>query len=130
MKAVDTNILIRWITRDDPVQTPIADRVMAQPNYVSLPVLLETAWTLGGEPFRLDRPSIATALRFVLATRTVTIQQEDGVAWAIERFAAGADIADMLHIVAARGSDAFLTFEKRMTKLAGVDSPVPVERAL
>ncbi len=130
MKAVDTNILIRWITRDDPVQAPVADRVMAQPNYVSLTVLLEVAWTLGGEPFRLGRQSIAAALGLILATRTVTMQQEDGVAWAIERFAAGADIADMLHIVAGRATDAFVTFEKRMATLAGPDSPVPIERAV
>ncbi len=130
MKAVDTNILVRWITRDDPVQSPIADRVMAEPNYVSVPVLLELAWTLGGAPFRFERHAIVAALRLVLATSTITIAQEDGVLWAIERFAAGADIADMLHIVAGRGSDSFVSFEKRLATLAGPDSPLPIERAI
>ncbi|MHA6721994.1 type II toxin-antitoxin system VapC family toxin [Sphingomonas sp. RS2018] len=130
MKAVDTNILVRWITRDDPVQTPIADQVMAEAVYVSLGVLLELAWTLGGRPYRFDREAVVAALQLMLATRTVTVAQEDGVLWAIERFAAGADIADMLHIVAGRGSDAFVSFERRLAKLAGPDSPLTVEQAI
>ena len=130
MKAVDTNVLVRWIARDDPDQSLIADRVMAQPTFVSLTVLLELAWTLGGEPFRFGRQAIATALRLILATRTITVPQESAVAWAIDRFSSGADIADMLHIVASRGSDGFVSFEKRLGKLAGTDSPLRVERAM
>ena len=129
MKAVDTNILVRWITRDDPVQSSIADRVMAEATFVSLGVLLELAWTLGGNPFRWDRQTIATALRLIVSTRTVSLPHEDGVRWAIDRFAAGADIADMLHIVSARGSACFISFDKRLASLAGSDTPVPIGRA-
>jgi predicted nucleic-acid-binding protein len=50
------------------------------------------------------------------------------VRWAIERFAAGADFADMIHIVAARGAVAFVSFESRLSKLAGTASPMPIER--
>ena len=130
MKAVDTNVLVRWITRDDPDQSPVADRVMAKPTFVSLTVLLELAWTLGGEPFRFGRQAIAIALRVILTTRTITVPQENAVAWAIDRFSTGADIADMLHIVASRGSDGFVTFEKRLNSLAGVDSPLRIERPM
>ncbi|KQN25018.1 hypothetical protein ASE86_01730 [Sphingomonas sp. Leaf33] len=127
MKAVDTNILVRWITRDDPVQSPIADSVVAEQIFVTLTVLLELAWTLGGNPYRLDRTAIVAALRLVLATQTITVQREAGVLWAIERFAAGADIADMLHIVAAGGNDSFVSFERRLAQRAGPDAPLPIE---
>lgn len=128
MKAVDTNVLLRWITRDDEVQSPIADLVMAEPVYVSLTVLQELAWSLGGSHYKLGRQAVATALRLVAETSTVTIQRGDHISWAIERFAAGADIADMIHLVAVRGSDAFVSFEKRLDTLAGPQTPVPIER--
>lgn len=129
MKAIDTNILVRWITRDDPVQSPVADRILSDPVFVSLTVLVELAWTLGGKPYRLGRAEVAAALKLVLNTRTITIQREDGVGWAIDRFAAGADIADMLHLVASSGVNCFISFEKRLIVLAGPDTPIPIERA-
>ena len=128
MKAIDTNILVRWITRDDPVQSPVADRILSDPVFVTLTVLVELAWTLGGKPYRFGRAEVAAALRLVLATRTITVQREDGLDWAIARFAAGADIADMLHLVASRGADGFVSFERRLADLAGPDTPIAIER--
>ena len=127
MKAVDTNILLRWITQDDPNQSPIADRVMAEPVYISLTVLQEVAWSLGGSHYRLGRSAVARTLRLVAETSTITVQGGDGVLWAIDRFSAGADIADMIHLVATRGSDAFVSFEKKLSLRAGPHSPVPIE---
>lgn len=129
MKAVDTNILVRWITRDDPLQTPIADTIMAQPVFVSLTVVNEVVWTLGGRVYKMPRATIAEALRLLIATTTVTVAHEAGVSWAIDRFAEGADLADMIHLVAAGASDSFISFEKRLAALAGPNAPIPIERA-
>lgn len=126
MNAVDTNILVRWLTRDDPVQTPIADRVMSEPVHVAATVLLELAWVLGGRYYRYDRATLAAVLRVLVGTSTVHIANEDAVRWAIERFAAGGDIADMLHIASLQGHDAFVSFEHRLAEHAGPDAPVAI----
>ncbi|WP_159755071.1 type II toxin-antitoxin system VapC family toxin [Sphingomonas sp. 8AM] len=128
MKAVDTNILVRWLTRDDPVQTPAADRVMAQPVFVAHTVFLELAWVLAGRTYRLDRARLAVALRALIDTQTVHIADEEAVRRAIERFAAGGDIADMLHLTAVHGCSAFVSFERGLDERAGPHAPVPVEQ--
>lgn len=128
MRAVDTNILVRWLTRDDPVQTPIADRVMAKPVFVAHTVLLELAWVLGGRTYRFNRARLAVALRALIDTQTVNVGDEEAVRWAIERFAAGGDIADMLHLTSLHGCSAFVSFENRLQERAGPQAPVPVEQ--
>jgi predicted nucleic-acid-binding protein len=117
------------MTRDDPLQAPIADTIMAQPVFVSLTVVNELVWTLGGRVYKMPRAAIAEVLRVLITTTTVTVAHEAGVSWAIERFAAGADLADMIHLVAAGASDSFISFEKHLATLAGPDTPIPIERA-
>ena len=126
MIAVDTNILVRLITRDDEAQAAVADVVVSEPVLVTLTVLLELAWVLGGKTFRFDRPMLAGALRGLIDLSTVTVPAEDQVRWAIDRFAAGADIADMIHIVAARSVGTFVGFEKELPARAGPAAPVIV----
>lgn len=46
MRAVDTNILVRLLTRDDPKQVAAAEAFVEQGAWVSLPVLTETSWVL------------------------------------------------------------------------------------
>jgi predicted nucleic-acid-binding protein len=128
LRAVDTNVLVRWITRDDPAQLDAADAVMSTPVLIPLTVLVELAWTLQGKTFRMTRAEFAEIAGRMLAIGNITIPSEDGVRWAIERFAAGADFANMIHIVAARGAVAFVSFESRLSKLAGTASPMPIER--
>lgn len=126
MNALDTNVLIRWITRDDEAQARQADALLLHPAFVSLPVLLETAWVLGGRPFLFDRATRAEILYAIVDTDTITVASEDAIRWAIGRFAAGADIADMIHIVAAKGSTRFISFEKDLAIEAGSRSPLPI----
>lgn len=127
MKAVDTNVLTRWLTRDDPVQSPQADRVMEGPVYVSLTVLIELAWLLSNS-YGFNRAMLGDAIRAMLEVETITVASEQAVRWALDRHATGADLPDMIHLVASQGTDAFLSFERRLAMLAGPDSPVPVER--
>ena len=49
------------------------------------------------------------------------------VTWSIERFVEGADIADMIHLVAACRTAGFYTFDRRVARAAGPDSPIPIE---
>jgi predicted nucleic-acid-binding protein len=128
VNAVDTNILVRWLTRDDPYQAALADQVLSQPVFVPLTVLIEVAWVLAGKAYRFDRQKLNDAFRTLMDLKMVRSASEEGVRWALDRHLAGAHLADMIHIVASRGADAFLTFEKRLGERAGVDTPLPIHR--
>ncbi len=126
MNAVDTNVIARYVMQDDPVQTDIATAILAGPCFVSDTVLLETAWLLSSR-YRIGRADLAATLRDLVCLPALTVSDESSIAWAIDRFAAGADFADMMHILSARHADRFVSFESRLPRLAGPDSPIPVE---
>lgn len=71
---------------------------------------------------------LTRSLRVLLDLETVTVPSEGLVRWIVDRHQDGADLADMMHLIAARVTDAFLGFERRLAALAGPDTPVPVER--
>jgi len=127
MKALDTNVIARYILNDDPVQSPAAARQLQEPSFVSATVLLECAWVLSSR-YGLDRATLAKAFRRLIELPSVTMPRRAGLSWAIDRFSAGADFADMLHIVDAGAVDAFVSFEKDLARAAGPGTPVPIER--
>ena len=59
MRAVDTNVLVRLIVRDDPAQVEKAESFVAHGAWVSQTVLAETVWVLESV-YGLDRAQIAT----------------------------------------------------------------------
>ena len=77
MTGLDTNVLIRHLTRDDPVQSPKATRLIERtlteeaPGFVNIVVIAETAWVLERAPTltreRFESPA-ATALKVKVAT--------------------------------------------------------------
>ena len=125
MRSIDTNIVLRVILGDDPVQTPIATACVEAGVFVSHGVLIETEWVLRSLLGNQRRAEVNEALAAFLALATVTVAQPGLVSWALDRHRAGADWADMLHLVASTGHDVFTTFEKNLRE--GDASPVPVE---
>jgi predicted nucleic-acid-binding protein len=125
--AIDTNVLIRWVMRDDPEQAARADAVMEGAVTIPLTVLVETVWVLKGRPLNLDRAQIAALLDRIATTRTISIEHEVGARWAINRYRSGADFADMIHLVSIPDADAFVTFDRRLLRDAGDDPPLPIE---
>ena len=126
MRSVDTNVLARWVMRDDPDQTEIADAVIDQPIEITLTVMLEIGWVLtsiGG----MSRDQFADTIVRVLDLETATIQRRMALRWAADRYRAGADWADVLHIVSTEAGQSFATFDKALSKEAGASTPVPVE---
>lgn len=106
MKAVDTNVFVRRIAKDDALQTELAEAAFASPVYLATGVLLETEWVLRSI-YRWPRERIGNALSTLLSVRGVTVENAEGMFWAIDRYRAGADWADMLHLVASRRCDVF-----------------------
>ena len=123
MIAVDTNILVRLVTGDDQSQV---ERILAlaaeERFFVSLTVLMETEWVLRSR-FGYDRSTIYKAFEALPNLVSMDFEDEEGVAWALDRFEIAGELADYLHIVAARKIGRFVTFEKNLTDRAGQNAP-------
>lgn len=127
VRAVDTNILVRWLLGDDPVQSALAVQILSEPSYVSLTVLTELGWVLE-KALGISRPIVGQMLDKVVILEHVQVDKRPSVLWAIERYHQGADWADMMHVVAASGTaPVFATFDRRIARDAGEESPVSVE---
>lgn len=126
IRTVDTCVLARWLMRDDPVQTPIADRIMDGPIEITHTVLLELGWLMMSVG-RMSREQFADTAFALLAIEQAVIDNRDRLRWAVERFRVGADWADMIHIAAVDAGTMFASFEKSLVSRAGPGTPVRVE---
>ncbi|WP_380785392.1 type II toxin-antitoxin system VapC family toxin [Sphingomonas sp. R86521] len=127
MIAVDTNIVLRLILNDDAGQIEAIRALMKRNRlFVSLTVLLETGWVLESR-YRMPRHDVAAALDGVVALEGVAIGRPALAAWAVDRYRAGGDWADMIHLAAAAKTDGFATLDRRVMRHAGPDSPIPIE---
>jgi predicted nucleic-acid-binding protein len=124
MRAVDTNVLVRLVTRDDPKQTEVADRFVARGAWVSHLVLAEATWVLAAVYDRGPK-GIATAVDMLLNHRHVTLQDSDVVAAAVEQFrsrpALGFSYCLVLEVARKSGHLPLGTFDRDLGKLDGVE---------
>jgi len=122
MRAVDTNVLVRLVTRDDAKQAARADRFVSSGAWVSHLVLAETAWVLSAV-YELDARSIATALEMLLAHEALSIQDPNVVRSALDHFlrrpALGFSDCLILEVARAAGHVPMGTFDRDLGKLAG-----------
>jgi predicted nucleic-acid-binding protein len=119
MIAVDTNVLVRLVTNDDPVQSPRAARLFEREDvYLSKTVLLEAEWVLRAA-YALAPPSIRPALEGLLAAPSVTVEDAPSVMRALAWYEAGMDFADALHLASSPDVSSFKTFDKALAKRAG-----------
>lgn len=118
MRAVDTNILVRFLTADDPKQAKAARRVMeAGDIFIGVTVILETEWVLrAGYGFAPNL--IATGLRGIGGLPGVTLEEPAEVAQALDWMTEGLDFADALHLARSNHCSAFLTFDKKFATRA------------
>lgn len=127
MKAVDTNILARFILWDDQHQADRAARVLLEPVWIGVTVWLELGWVLS-KRLKMERGRIADSLDALLSIATVHVADRDGMRWAVERFRAGADWADMVHLIAMRDvATTFITFDRHLGDAAAESAPLGVE---
>ena len=119
MIAVDTNVLVRYLTNDDAEQARQAMAVLAGPDVILLPhtVLLELEWVLRAV-YELPPETIHRSLLQVLGLANVQIEKADDVAKALSWYESGMDFADALHLALATGVDRLLTFDQRFVKAA------------
>lgn len=119
MIAIDTNLLVRYITNDDPLQARQALAVLAAQEavFVSRTVLLELEWVLRAA-YGLPREAIEHALLTILGLPSVVPEHPTQIALALEGYRQGLDFADALHYTAAEQARALLTFDKKMLRRA------------
>ena len=123
MIGIDTNVLVRLIADDDLAQSSAAN-LLRQDNqlFVSLTVVMESEWVLRSA-YRWSRRRIADALAILTSLENLDFELVEWVEWAIARYLEGADFADMIHIVANKENARLATFDKRLSKQAGTNSP-------
>lgn len=124
MLAIDTNVIVRYLTGDD-VQQAARARAIIDGNEVFVPttVLLESEWVLrSAYGFRPNR--ILERLRAFAGMPQVTLEDEALAAHAIDLARSGIDFADALHLTRAWDCEAFVTFDQRLAKRStGVGGP-------
>lgn len=100
LTGIDTNVLLRVLLQDDPVQSPIASRVFRalstdSPGFITQVTLAETYWVLA-RARRLPRTACLTAIRRLVETDALEFDDSEGVVRALSLAEAGADFADAL----------------------------------
>ena len=85
MRAIDTNVLVRLITRDDAKQVAAAEKVVASGAWVSHVVLAETVWVLESV-YDVDAEGRAAAVEMLLNHAALTIQDTDTITAALAHF--------------------------------------------
>jgi predicted nucleic-acid-binding protein len=131
MIGLDTNILVRYLTQDDPVQSPQARKIMEQqlteenPGFISIVATVELVWVLENA-YKVSAREIAAAVERVLQTDVLVVQNEQEVFTAVAKLKEGrGSFADAL--IAALGSWAncsrTLTFDRKALRIPGFALP-------
>jgi predicted nucleic-acid-binding protein len=133
MIGLDSNILVRLVTNDDPAQAAAALALMSrdphEPLVISALVLAEVAWVLRSR-YAYDRKEIGSALAYLIRIDRLFIFERAAVIQAVFRFTddrSHADFADYLiqALNAAAGADTTFTFDADAAVEHGF-APVPV----
>jgi predicted nucleic-acid-binding protein len=78
VRAIDTNVLVRLITRDDAAQVAAAEAFVESGAWVSHLALAEAMWVLTAV-YELDAPAIATAIEMLLNHATLALEEPEVV---------------------------------------------------
>ncbi len=128
MIALDTNVLARLVTKDDPAQARAAAQLIDAGDacFVPITVALELEWVLRGV-YELDRESIAKSFNALLGVRNLHFERAAAVLEAVRLLQQGVDFADALHHAAAANCDSLRTFDRKLLGRAaslGLTPPV------
>jgi predicted nucleic-acid-binding protein len=85
MRAIDTNVLVRLLTRDEPKQAAVADAFVQPGAWVSVLALAEATWVLGAVYDR-NAAQVTRAIEMLLNHQCLALQEQESVAAALETF--------------------------------------------
>ena len=128
MIALDTNVLVRYLVRDDEQQAESARALLEsltteRPGYACREVVVELVWVLE-RAYGVSRERIATILQELVATQSLVIEAADDAARAAFRYQAGGPgFSDLMVLAAAEraGARPLYTFDRKAAQLDGVE---------
>lgn len=129
MIGLDTNVVVRYLTQDDPKQSPIATRFLEStlstedPGFISLVVLAEVLWVLVSL-YSVDRSGVAEILAGLLTTEQLRVESAELVWRAKRRYEESkADFSDALimECALAAACKRSVTFDKSAASTAGFE---------
>jgi len=124
MRAIDTNVLVRLIARDEPKQVVRAEAFVEKGAWVSHLVLVETVWVLDSV-YGLSAEQLALAISMLLDHAQLSVQDADTARRALDLFRANPKLgfSDCLILETARqhGHRPFATFDRRLGELDGAE---------
>lgn len=121
MIGLDTNVVIRYLTQDDPKQSAIANRIIEQElteknqGYITLISLIEIAWVLES-CYEQTKDDLINVLDLLLTIKQISIEKTDLVYLALKRFRTGtADFSDALITLVCEdaGCKRIISFDKK-----------------
>lgn len=118
MLAVDTNVIVRYLTVDHAEQYARAVALIEHNDvFVSKTVLLETEWVLR-TIYAYERDRISAQLMAFASLPGVRVEDPTQTLNALSWFKDGFDFADAMHVASAEGCEALISFDKRLAKIA------------
>lgn len=127
MRAIDTNIVVRYLTGDHPEQSQRAKAIVDREDvFVGTTVVLETEWVLRSA-YGHAPDVVCKALRAFAGLPRVKLEDAQRLARALDAMERGMDFADALHLAAAGACESFVTFDRRLAKTARTVGELKVE---
>jgi predicted nucleic-acid-binding protein len=118
MLAIDTNIVIRFLTRDHEALARRALEIVGNNEvFVPLTVVLEAEWVLR-DVYEMPRDEVIRELRRFCGLERLTVGAADVVERALAYAEGGLDVADALHLAQATECEAFVTLDKPLARRA------------
>lgn len=125
MRAIDTNVLVRLLVRDDAAQLALAEAFIAQGAWVPMLALAETAWVLDAV-YERKPAQIAAAIDMLLSHEQLVLERADIISAALSHYASrsspGFSDCLMLEISRAAGHLPLGTFDKALGRRSGATS--------
>lgn len=112
MLAVDTNVIVRFLTGDEPSQFELSHKLIETESiFIPDSVILETVWVLDFV-YGFKQEDISSALRNLVGLPNVHLDDPVKLALILEWFEKGMDFADAFHLAYSTGCAEFKTFDK------------------
>ena len=130
MIALDTNVIVRALTLDEPKQARRAAAILRSgPTFVAKTVLIEVEWVLR-KAYRFAPAAVNEALRKLVGLATLEVEDRPAVIQALAWHAAGMDLADAMHLASSTTATEFASFDAELAKRARQSRAAPRIRLL
>ena len=130
MIALDTNVIVRALTRDEPIQARKAAAIFASGRlFIPKTVLVELDWVLR-KAYGFAHPAVNDALSRLVGLDILEVEDRSAVIAALAWHADGIDFADALHLASSASALELCTFDSALAKRASRVGTSPRVRLL